>query len=236
MVGSQPRFWNLRAPDMDEEFRVDWEVGKVDLQQVACPINAKHRRGGRRTKNLRVVLGSIEVFDVMWTWVNECLIQQHVLDAFEQQGFSGFQVKPVEARFKRPGADKPPRLWEFVVTGWAGFASPESGMRLDETRSCLHCGSLHYTRPTDYSRLIDETKWDGSDFFMVWPLPKYIFVTDRVREFAQTNGFRLVEFAHVADLQDPFLQQLKSGPSPGRLSYWMPEDRARELGEPLGIY
>ena len=28
--------------------------------------------------------------------------------------------------------------------------------------------------------LIDASKWDGSDFFMVWPLPLFIFVTDRV--------------------------------------------------------
>jgi len=221
---------------MDEKLLADWEEGGGELEQVVCPVNPKHRRGGKRTTNLSVVFHSSELFDVMWTWGDECLIQQHVLDAFEQQAFSGFQVKPVEARFKHPVPSEPPRLWELVVTGWAGPASPESGIRLDEERSCLHCGSLHYTRPTDYSRLIDETKWDGSDFFMVWPFPKYIFVTDRVREFIQKNDLRLTQFTRPGDLQDPILQQLKSGPSPGRLSYWMPEDRARELGEPLGIY
>jgi len=223
---------------MDETLRAWWDEEKVDLEQVVCAANPKHQWGGKRTANLSVVLYSNQVFDIMWTWHNECLIQQHVLDAFQRQGFNGFQVKAAEVRFKRPGAGEPPRLWELVVTGWAGFASLESGIRLDEKRSCLDCGSLRYTRPTDYSRLIDETKWDGSDFFMVWPLPKYIFVTGRVCEFIQTNDLRLTQFMRPEDLQPktPFEQQLDRGFSPGRLSYWMPEERARELGEPLGIY
>jgi hypothetical protein len=30
---------------------------------------------------------------------------------------------------------------------------------------------------------MDPVQWDGSDIFIVWPLPKFIFITDRVRQF-----------------------------------------------------
>jgi|SRR5215472_10844 len=230
-------FWNLREPRIEGgRYRIDW--GKtVEVEQIECPANPNHRRGGRRITNLSVVLKKRRTFDVMWTWGSECLIQQHILDAFHQQGFTGFHANPVQARFKRPRATEPPRFWELVVTGWAGLASPESGIQLDRAKSCPHCGSLYYTKATNYLRLIDQRSWDGSDFFMVWPLPKFIFATDRVREFTQKNDIRLTQFVGPADLQPKTAlnQRLHSGFGPGRLSYWMPEDRAHQLGDPLGI-
>lgn len=232
------QFWNLREPtEKSPRFTVDWDKA-VQLEQILCQENPNHRRGGKRTTNLSVVLPKRQTFGVMWTWGSECLIQQRTLDAFQQQGFSGFQVKPVKARFKRAVSAEPPRFWELAVTGWAGLAAPESGIRLDEAESCLSCGSLKYTRATDYSRLIDEKNWDGSDFFIVWPLPKFIFVTDRVRDFVQKNDIRFTQFARPEDLQPKTAvdQRLHFGFSPGRLSHWMPEERAHQLGDPLGIY
>ena len=237
MKESRYQFWNLRAPDMDEDLKIDWDDGVV-LGQKTCPLNPEHRSAGRRLTNLSVVLSSRQVFDVMWTGASECLIQQSVLDAFSCQGFNGFEVKPVQARFKRPGAGSPPQFWELIVTGWAGMASPKSGIRLDETKTCPGCGRLRYTKASDYSSLIDPKRWDGSDFFMVWPLPRFVFVTERVREFAEKTGLRLTQFTSPGDMQPktPFLQQTKMGFGPGRLSYWMPEQRAHELGDSLGIY
>jgi len=123
----KPQFWKLRTPKGGEErFTVDWDEG-MDLEQIVCPVYPEHRRGGRRTTDLKVVLPKRQTFDVMWTWHNECLLQQRALDALRQKGFTGFEVKPVEARFKRRAPSEPPRFWELVVTGWAGMASPESG-------------------------------------------------------------------------------------------------------------
>lgn len=235
-MDTESRFWEMRMPEsLDEKFRAEW-TEEVHLEHVVCPVNAKHRRAGKRITNLSVVLHSSEVFDVMWTWGNECLIQQHVFEALKRHSFSGFQVKPAEARFERADASSPPRLWELVVTGWSGVAPPESGIRIDAAKSCTSCGHIKYTSPTDYSHLIDETKWDGSDFFMVWPMPKHIFVTNRVREFMQGMKYRAVAFVEPKNLKPKSALLSDIGFSPGKLSYWMPDDRARELGEPLGIY
>jgi len=74
---------------------------------------------------------------------------------------------------------------------------------------------------------------------MVWPLPRFIFVADRVREFMQKNDIRFTEFVLPADLQPKTPTQkllFNKGYGAGRLSRWMPEARAHELGDPLGIY
>ena len=68
---------------------------------------------------------------------------------------------------------------------------------------------------------------------MVWPLPRYIFITNRLRRLLESS--KLIGFCFVA-LKDLPYSRYDTGFSPGRLSYYMPEKRAKELGEPLGIY
>ena len=110
------------------------------------------------------------------------------------------------------------------------MAKPQSGIHLNEAKSCPVCGHLKYTGMQHPAYLIDESRWDGSDFFMVWPMPTHVFVTERVVEAIQQNRLSGVRLVRVSDLKPT------DGYTPGRLSYWMPEQRARELGEPLGIY
>jgi hypothetical protein len=185
-MGNQ--FWLLRSPDVPP--KAQWDDGKVALETVTCPadpgiewhgkrFSGAHQRPGRRLNDLAVVLSNNPPEDFVWTWYGECLLQDHLLGLLRQQGFSGFEVKPVIARFEH-SSERWPRLWELILTGWAGMAKPESGIRLDETESCMICGNLRYTGLTDAAQLIDESKWDGSDFFMVWPMPKFVFVTERV--------------------------------------------------------
>jgi hypothetical protein len=150
------------------------------------------------------------------------------VDLFRQEGFTGFEVKPVKARFKR-GSGSPPQLWELVVTGWAGLANPESGIR--RTRICEACKSVKYSGLEHPELLIDEAQRDGSDFFMVWPLPLFVFITQRVADCIRDHrltGIVLKDVKGCTGIGE-------SGFMPGRLSYWMPESRARELGEAAGI-
>lgn len=220
-------FWSLASPNSTARL-AKWVDGEMDLEQVICPIDEGHRRGGKRLTNLSVTLPGRTVHDFVWTWQSECLVQEHVLDLLRKRGFTGFDVRPVRARFKRASEGEPPRLWELIVTGWAGMASPTSGIRLLER--CPGCGDSVYSGVNNLGAVIDASKWDGSDFFMVWPLPKFIFVTDRVAQVVRQS--RLAG----AVLKQPRDVNLSGGTvGGGRLSYWMPEDRARELGRPLGI-
>jgi len=226
------RFWYLRAPDSLRN-RAEWDDNKVELERINCPLSPSHQRAGKRLTDLSVVLSNSSVQDFIWTWYHECLIQDQTLKLLRQFGFSGFEVKPVAARFKK-STERPPTIWELILTGWGGVAKPESGIRLDEPGSCKVCGFLHYTDIVEAKQLIDENQWDGSDFFMVWPLPNFVFVTERV--------VNVIHEHHLTGLRVERTSELKKSPhvipgySPGRLSYSMPEQRARELGEPLGIY
>jgi hypothetical protein len=220
------RFWCLRGPESSKRL-ARGAKGKNKSEKIVCPIDDDHQRGGKRITNLSVVLPQGAVEDFVWTWLSDCLIQDSVLDLFKKRGFRGFEVKTVEAEFKRPDVE-PPRLWEVVVTGWAGTASANSGVKLVER--CDWCGDLEYSGCDDPARLIDLSQWDGSDLFMVWPLPKFIFVTDRVAQLIREHRLTGVALRTPTDLD------LSGGFGPGRLSYWMPAERAHELGDELGIF
>jgi hypothetical protein len=223
---AETRFWHLAHPDSTAR-NAEWVDREMEIEQVVCPANGMHRRGGKRLTHLSVALRGKGVEDFVWTWYSECLVQDHVLQLFKARGLSGYEVRPVKARFKRGSEHEVPKLWELMVTGWAGMASAKSGIKLVER--CDSCGDLSYSGCDDPERLIDVSEWDGSDFFMIWPLPKYIFVTDRVVHIIRDNRLKGAVLRHLRELD------LSGGFGPGRLSYWMPEERAHELGKALDI-
>jgi hypothetical protein len=225
------KFWILSSPSSTWNL-AEWVDSEVEVETVKCSLNAGHERGGRRLSTLSVTLPADPIDDFIWTWQSECLIQEHVRRLLEARCFSGFQAKPVKARFERDNK-KTPILWEMIVTGWGGMAASGSGIRLLE--HCYGCGHLRYSKVSNPEMLIDEAQWEGSDFFIVWPLPRYIFITDRVAQSiiqAEWRGVRILTPSEI----DWSGISFASGFTPGRLSYSMPEGRARELGQPLGIY
>jgi hypothetical protein len=221
------KFWRLSSSNTTSRL-ARWLDAEMDLETVKCPVDEGHQRAGKRLTDLSIRLPGRSIEDFVWTWYNECLLQDHVLHALEAERFRGFEVRPVKARFEVDRTEGPQRLWELVVTGWGGVAPPASGIKLLE-----HCNACHHTVYSgfrDAERLIDKNQWDNSDFFIVWPLPKYIFITDRVAQAIRRAGWTGVQITALEDMQRP------SGLSPGRLSNWMPDLRARQLGESLGIY
>jgi hypothetical protein len=235
-------FWHLR-PNASERKLAEWDHDKMKLEIVKCPADPgferngrhypAHQRAGRRLTNLSIVLPNEPADDFVWTWQNECLVKDHTLELLRDHAISGFDVKPVAVRSESP-IERPPRLSELMVTGWGGMAKPESGIHLDESQSCSACGRLRYTGLVDAEQLIDKGRWDGSDYFIVWPMPRYIFVTERVIRLIEKHQLTGVRFQRISEIKQS--KSVIPGYSPGRLSYWMPEKRAREIGEPLGIY
>lgn len=219
------KFWCLRSTGSVRKL-AEWDE-RVDLETVTCQTNPGHQRAGRRITKLAVTLPTNRVEDFIWTWASECLVQLRVLGVFKQKEFSGYTTKPAEVGFKIESSSGPPKVKELVVTGWAGMAAPESGIRLVE--ACTDCGLLRYSGATTPCKLICESSWDGSDFFIVWPLPKFIFVTEKVAKSIRNEKFSGVALSPVGDLD------LKKDFCPGRLSYWMPNTRARKLGRHLAI-
>jgi len=121
---AKTQFWHLSSPVSTGKL-ADSER-EPEYEQITCSLDPEHRRAGRRLDNPPLVLPGRTVDDFVWTWLSECLIQNHVLRLFREYHLTGFDVKPVETRFKKASAEEPPKLWELVVTGWAGIAEPES--------------------------------------------------------------------------------------------------------------
>jgi len=149
-------------------------------EQHDCPVDAQHPTGrAGRACDLQITLSSDKVGDFVWTWYSECLLTDRVLHLFEKAEIRGFQTKPVTVTGVKRGLVKNvPRLHELVVTGWGGEIRNESGIKVVER--CPGCGRTVYGAVLDWTKAIDESRWDGSDLFMLWPLPKFIFVTENV--------------------------------------------------------
>jgi hypothetical protein len=221
------RFSTIRPPESTSKL-AEWDHDVTDLEEVVCPLDEGHRRAGRRLSELSVTLPRGFVPDIVWTWQSECLIRDSVLRLFRREAFSGFDIKPVRVRFKS-GRGEPPALWELVLTGWGGIARPESGIK--RTYFCEACKHVQYSGLVNSEYLFDETQWDGSDFFMVWPMPRFILITQRVANCILDHRLSGAVIKHVQELSGVG----KDGFSCGRLSYWMPESRARLLGETCKI-
>lgn len=180
-------------------------------------------------------LAGKQLHDIIWTWYSQCIITDRVLEMFRDQGFTGFQVLPVLARWKKsrtPNMPEIPTLWELIPTGWGGMAPEESGIHRVAPPDG-HPELLRYSALTDPSKLIDDKQWDGSDFFILWPMPTYINVTDRVASFIRANRLKTAVLERIDKLT---VDEKSSGYTPGPLEWYLPEPRAREIGEPLGIY
>jgi hypothetical protein len=212
---------------------VGWDPLNVTHDDyIRCPVDPGHPGIGRtRSNDLHVILPSSKLDDILCTWHAEYIITEQVANLFQASRLTGYELRPVRVTAVMRG-DKNivnlPKLWELKITGWAGFASKESGIRLEQ--QCSSCGYAHYSPPKDPGRIVDPRQWDGSDFFIVWPMPGFVFVTDRAKSVAVEHKLRGVKF--VAPNAVEFHP---AGFSPGRLWYYMDQERAKKLGGPLGI-
>ena len=197
MDSGQSRFWVLSPPQAERRLAV-WAKGEVDVSTKKCPVNAAHTRMGDRSPKLSVVLPAAPAQQLVWTWHGELLVQQMVVTMLREQGFGTFELRNAKARLPS-GIAGAPTFSEFVVKGWGGIARPESGIELIE--HCEHCGTTKYSALTHPEHLIDPLQWDGSDIFIVWPLPKFIFVTDRLRHFLVASNLQDIVLTPVKDFE-----------------------------------
>jgi hypothetical protein len=218
-------FWHLDTPHLRG---LAQETLDTEYDTVVCPENANHRRGGKRLSDLSVIVDPSHIRDFTWTWGSDVLVSKKVLDLFEKHRVTGFEVRPIKISYSKPIKARPPDLFELVVTGWGGFAAPAAGVSL--LRSCPACGHRVYAIAKP-SRLIDAAAWDGSDLFIVWPLPLYRFASDRLVSILRQERVSGVKAFPASAIP------MKQGDSatPGPLALSMPENRARELEQRYGI-
>jgi len=202
-------------------------VTTAKFERITCPaghVRPRHPKIGK----LSVELPSRSLGDFEWTWDSDILISEQAVRALERNNVTGFETRPVEARYRSHSGGEPPALFELAITGWGGMAAPAAGVRL--TDQCRPCRHREYTI-ADPTRVIDPAAWDGSDLFMVWPLPRFRFASNRFAEILQREHLSGVHLLPAADL--PVVPGDRLGPGP--LDVWMPEGRAREIGRRFDV-
>ena len=157
------------------------------------------------------------------------VVHARLVEEFEKRGFTGYRLRPATVRFRDGYLSQD--YSELVVTGWAGVAPPESGIELQE--ACGACGYKKYSSLKEPGKLIDWTQWTGEDFFMVWPLPKYVMVTKRVADALVELGVKGYELQNMLEREQRFSNDY--GFSVGALSEYLPADLAAKYGRPLGL-
>ena len=83
---------------------------------------------------------------------------------------------------------------------------------------------------------MERSQWDGSDFFIVWPLPNYFLVTSKVAEVLASNKLKRCQVIPLGEVKFGTIHVFGIGFSPGRLRHYFSDKRAKQIGEPLGIY
>jgi hypothetical protein len=168
-------------PEWENRFgRAEWsdKVGGLSSGRLRPPY-------GQARVDLTIMLPSPKVGDFVWTWYSDCIVTEDVLSGFRQAGFTGFEARPIIVekikRLSRKRREEVtiPRLWELLIQGKGGDAAPESGIYpLYEIEDS---GRFTYSSFRN-GIIVDEANWDGSDFFTVNGYPKFILVTERVKE------------------------------------------------------
>ncbi len=186
-------FYRLQSPRPAKRHQIyglpEWErrFGRAEwsLKRGGLSFRRNLRPFGEPRVNLTIILPSPKVGDFVWTWYSNCMVTESVLSLFTHAGFNGFEARPVTVeRIKRVSRKRRedlviPPLWELVIKGKGGDAAPESGIQVidqDEGSGILQYSSFRH------GIIVDEANWDGSDFFTINGYPKYVLVTERVKQ------------------------------------------------------
>jgi hypothetical protein len=186
-------------PVWTSEFPIlDWSEG-VEFESILCPDTWKHGRAGSRVGTLRVDISSLGVGDFMWTFASECLVTKKVLELFERHGISGFKTRPVSiTEVGSLGVGSSLALRELVPTGRGGDAHPASGVNiLYEHEPC----GLRIYSSFKSGIIVDARQWDGSDLFTVSGYPKFMIVTERVKDLIAQNRLTNCVLIRANDLE-----------------------------------
>jgi hypothetical protein len=121
--------------------------------------------------------------------------------------------------------------YEYVQArpnGWGGMAARGSGIRLSRFYEC--CNHKIYSPLREPSQLIDPNQWDGSDFFMVWPLPQCIFVSSRAKAALASVHPVGLDIVPISDMKGG-----RDGFTPGRLEHYLSAERASAIAAAANI-
>jgi hypothetical protein len=166
--------------------------------------------------------------DFEWTVYGDIIVSGEVAESFRRVGFSGVGFPPVEL-YSSTETPFGRESFEVRANGWGGCAPADSGVRI--MQECPYCKRRVFSGYTRPERIFDLEAWDGSDVFLIWPLPRYIMVTGRVRELILDSRYSGVRVRALGELPMPIAGKL----GPGHLADWFDAPRVVEIEQGTNI-
>jgi hypothetical protein len=234
MTSEIPAYFHLGDPESQRLLALRDKDAPYQLEPRRCPLNEEHRQDRRTTTLALEVKHASRDEAMISSWLGERVVHASLAAEFQKRGFTGYRLKPATVRFRDGNVSRD--YSELIITGWAGVARPESGIKLLE--DCPGCHLKDYSSLRDSTQLIDWAAWTGDDFFLVWPLPSFTLITARVAEALQALGVRTYRIGTLRSLEQRFIpSSLTSlgGFTVGRLSNFLPVDLALKYGKELGL-
>lgn len=212
-------FWLAPAVRFEDQLPY---ASTMHLETTLCPRNPKHAAKSRWPRPLKVIGAVNAMTDFEWTVYGDVLVSNEIANAIRQAGLSGVEFQSVEL-FTTTETPIGRDAFEMRVEGWGGIARPDSGVRVVE--QCPFCNRRVFSEYTSPEKLFDIECWDGSDFFVIWPLPRYIMVTGSVRSHILREDYSGVIVRPLKHLPKGMPGTL----TPGSVKDWFEGERARRI-------
>jgi hypothetical protein len=212
-------FWV--SPDINFDQRLSY-TSNMAMRNEVCARGRDHARRQGWPRPLGLIAPIYPLTDFECTVYNDMLVSPEIANGLKAEGFSGlyFSVARLHTTTETPLSRD---ALELRVSGWGGVAPRKSGVQV--TSECPVCKWRVYSDYTDPNELFSVDEWDGSDFFIIWPMPRFIMVTRSVRNYllkARYSGIKLRT-----------LRELRAGPggtiTPGHLGDWFDEEKIKEI-------
>jgi len=185
--------------EKDDRYPDVWYSESDDFDpfiSIKCPKYPGHQRGERDINvNLWIDIKKPKLGDFVSTVYSDWLITDRVAEIFKAHNLTGYELHPVKVCNKKLDFN----LWELIITGSAGRAHPSSGIYVKE--HCEYCGSTIYSPiKKGIGIIVDESHWDGSDFFTIIEYYKYILITEKVKKIIEENNLKGVRVVSPSEL------------------------------------
>lgn len=147
---------------------------------------------------------------------------------------TGYELLPADVRLIFPHKAEEAIYWQLIVTGWGGVCRPECGVKEIPVEPGH---AREFSIPTDTSKLIDGSQYDGSDFFRFWPYPTDIVVSDRVKTILDREQIKYCKLTPLSEIDESIRMSivLKETTQALPLALYFPPERAEQVGRHLGI-
>ena len=163
-----------------------WRSLENDVKAANGALREIHLRPGDLFGQPIALVKAEPVPDFMHPFSGQLVVREQVLAALRSANLTGYTPIVLDTRWCTEDgvhADFPPKLYMLVVTGIAW----RQGIGEQDILACEKCGRRIYPYP-DWQQ-VDETRWDGSDFFNVDRNPGMVFVTEHVCSVLAEGGY-----------------------------------------------